>query len=114
MKAAGQTASGNGRPAPGDVHGASVTIAPAVKRSRLGPFAVVWQFWKDYGELIAHYQTGLLLTVIYYLVAGPTAILARITGHQFLPHLARSAPTFWYDAEMGRPTADPRQYLKQF
>lgn len=105
---------GNGRPAPIDITGPSVALArPAKKRSRLGPFEVVWQFWKDYAEKIAHYQTAVLLAAIYYLIAGPTALLARLTGHRFLPERPPAAPTFWYDSDMGRP-ADPGQYLKQF
>jgi hypothetical protein len=106
----------NGRPAPADLTQQGTTPA-AAKRSRLGPFAVLWQFWKDYAEKIAHYQTAVLLTIIYYLIAGPTALLARLVGHRFLPQLPGSAPTLWYDTEMGTSAAgaaDAQQYLKQF
>lgn len=103
----------NGRAAPAELAGPTVTLASTRKRSRLGPFEVVWQFWKDYAEQIAHFQTALLLTIIYYIIAGPTALLGRLTGHQFLPERPASAATFWYDSDMGRP-ADPQQYLKQF
>ena len=103
----------NGRPAPADITSPSITLASARKGSRLGPFELIWQFWKDYAEKIAHYQTAVLLSLIYYLVAGPTALLARLTGHRFLPQLPKSAPTFWHETDMGRP-ADPQQYLKQF
>jgi hypothetical protein len=105
--------SNNGRPAPADLAGPTSTMVAVKQRSRLGPFEVVWQFWKDYAEQIAHYQTAVLLTIIFYGIAGPTALLARLAGHRFLPELPRSAATFWYDTDMGRP-ADPGQYLRQF
>jgi len=113
MTAGNGTHPTNGRATPIDVTGPSVMLATTHKRSRLGPFEVVWQFWKDYAEKIAHYQTAFLLTLIYYVIAGPTALLGRLTGHNFLPERPHSAATFWYDSDMGRP-ADPQQYLRQF
>lgn len=113
MTAGNSTRPTNGRAIPIDVVGPSVALASTKKRSRLGPFEIVWQFWKDYAEKIAHYQTALLLSIIYFLIAGPTALLARLTGHRFLPDRPQSATSFWYDTDMGRP-ADPQQYLKQF
>lgn len=101
------------RPAPVDPADRSVTLPSPQKPSRLGSFEVVWQFWKDYGEKVAHYQAGLLLAAIYYLVAAPTALLGRLAGHRFLPNLPSTAPTFWYDTDMGR-ASDPQQYLRQF
>ena len=109
------TANPNGRPAPADVTGPATTLA-AHRRERpprLGPFEVVWQFWKDYAEKIAHYQTAVLLTAIYYGIAGPTALLARLVGHRFLPQKPSNADTFWYPTEMGR-FKDPQEYLRQF
>jgi hypothetical protein len=106
------TPTGNGRAGNGDLSGPSETTVAVRPKKRREP-SLLWQFWKDYAEKIAHYQTAALLAIIYIFIAGPTALLARLVGHRFLPHLPTGADTFWHEAAMGRPT-EPAEYRRQF
>jgi hypothetical protein len=96
---------------PGDMVLSQATILPGKRRQ--GGWAFLWQFWKDYAERIAHYQTAVLLAIIYLFIAGPTALLARLVGHRFLPQLPDNADTFWHEAIMGSST-EPAEYRRQF
>jgi hypothetical protein len=101
----------NGLATPGDTGTSEVILVPG--KGRQGGWAFLWQFWKDYAERIAHFQTAVLLAIIYLLIAGPTALLARLVGHRFLPQLPRGADTFWHEAIMGRST-ESAEYRRQF
>jgi len=63
---------------------------------------VIWDYWVAYGEKIAYYQTTVILSLIYLIIVGPIGLIGRLTGHQFLPQFARTAPTLWHPAHMGR------------
>jgi hypothetical protein len=45
---------------------------------------LVWQAWKAYAHRAAGYQTRALLTVVYALVLGPGAAIARLFGARLL------------------------------
>jgi hypothetical protein len=64
----------------------------------------LWRFWKAYAARAAGYQSVILLTLVYYLVFGPSALAARLTGKQLLPMAARDARSYWRE----RPAAEPR------
>ena len=55
----------------------------------------LWAFWKAYTHRASAYQSAILLSLIYYLVLGPSAILAQLTGKQLLPQVGRPATSFW-------------------
>jgi len=76
--------------------------APVLAASGRRVLAVIWEFWKAYAEKIAHYQTLVILSLIYVLVVGPIAAIGRLTGHRFLPLDPPAARTFWHPAHMGR------------
>jgi len=106
------TGTGNGLANRDDLSGPSPSsLLPKKDSGR--HWAFLWQFWKDYAERIAHYQTALLLAIIYVFIAGPTALLARLVGHRFLPNLPTGATTLWHDAVMGR-SSTPADYRRQF
>jgi hypothetical protein len=59
------------------------------------------QVWKAYAHRAASYQTRVLLTLVYLVVLGPAAFLARLFG----AHLMDASPTggtTW----VTRPTSD--------
>ncbi|MGI8587135.1 MAG: SxtJ family membrane protein [Chloroflexia bacterium] len=97
----------NGRVDPKSIHALTVQARPG--RQAL---ALVWDFWKAYGEKIAFYQTTVILLVIYTVIVGPIALIGRLTGHHFLPQLPASAATLWHPTSMGR-AADLAELKKQ-
>lgn len=92
----------NGRVSAHDLQ-ATKAATPAASGPRQA-LALIWEFWKAYAERIAFFQTSVILTIIYVIVAGPIAAIGRLTGHHFLPMSPRNAPTFWHPAHMGRIT----------
>ena len=60
--------------------------------------AVIRRGWRDYNRLAARYQRTLLLSVIYWTVLGPAALLARLAGQR----LDRRDPRGWIE----RPPED--------
>ncbi len=73
---------------------------------------IIGRFWQAYAEKIAFYQTTVILTAIYVIVVGPIWAIGRLTGHQFLPSLPHTAPSFWRPAQMGR-ISSPAELRKQ-
>ena len=45
---------------------------------------LLWQAWKAYAHRAASYQTRALLTLVYGLVLGPAAVIARLFGTRLL------------------------------
>jgi hypothetical protein len=54
---------------------------------------LVWQAWKAYAHRAASYQTRALLTVVYALLLGPGAGIARLFGGRLLD--TASASSSW-------------------
>lgn len=40
----------------------------------------LWQGWKAIALRIGHFQTRVILSLIYYLVLGPVALVVRLVG----------------------------------
>ena len=45
---------------------------------------LLWQAWKAYAHRATSYQSRALLTLVYVLVLGPGAVLARLLGTRLL------------------------------
>jgi hypothetical protein len=45
---------------------------------------LLWQAWKAYAHRATSYQTRALLSVVYLLMLGPAAMLARLFGSRLL------------------------------
>lgn len=57
----------------------------------------LWTFWKAYTHRASGYQSAILLTLIYYLVLGPSAIVARLTGKELLRLSVGQVRTYWVE-----------------
>ena len=95
-----------------DVTSSPTQAAPAAGsaiqaiRTSLRPY---FRLWKAYGERIAHYQSILLLTLVYFVVVGPTAILARLVGKRFLPSTFGTRGSDWIQRQPMRHDLDGMQ-----
>lgn len=63
---------------------------------------VLWDAWKAYTRRGGSYQTTVLLSAIYYLVLGPSALFARLAGKRLLDLDSRPRATYWIE----RPPAE--------
>src|SRR5579871_408951 len=55
----------------------------------------LWKAWKEYGHRIATYQTELLLSLVYFLVLGPSGWIAGLLGKQLIDLSATPRATYW-------------------
>jgi hypothetical protein len=62
----------------------------------------VWDAWKAYSHRAGGYQATALLSLLYYLVLGPSALFARLTRSRLLDLDMRPRATYWIE----RPKAD--------
>ncbi|HEV7566623.1 MAG TPA: hypothetical protein VGO31_11755 [Microbacteriaceae bacterium] len=45
---------------------------------------MLWQAWQAYAKRAGQYQTRTLLAIVYVIVVGPIALVARLTGAKLL------------------------------
>ncbi len=62
---------------------------------------LLWDAWKAYAHRAAGYQTRVLLTIVYVLVLGPSAVLGRLFGARLLD-LERTSSSWMVRAPLDR------------
>jgi hypothetical protein len=62
----------------------------------------MWDAWKAYSQRAGGYQAQVLLTGVYFLVLGPSAVLSRAFGNRLLDLDRKPRASFWIE----RPPAD--------
>jgi hypothetical protein len=58
---------------------------------------VVWDAWRAYSHRAADYQAQVLLSLVYYLVLGPSVLLARLFGTRLLDLDRGQRPSYWIE-----------------
>src|SRR5437879_198620 len=57
---------------------------------------VLWNAWREYGHRIATYQTELLLSLVYFLVLGPSGWFAGLSGKRLIGlGIVPKASSYW-------------------
>src|SRR5262245_397880 len=94
--------------------GAQTGDVPAFSRTPAVPpmTALLWDGWKSYTRRAAAYQSIVLLSLIYYLVLGPTAIVVKMLRVELLDLNATSRPSYWRTRPVAPTSIDAlrRQY----
>ena len=73
---------------------------------------VLWDAWKAYAHRAGGYQAQVLLTIVYYLVLGPSAFVARLGGNTLMDLSTKPRPSYWIER---RPSEKSLQALgRQF
>jgi hypothetical protein len=67
---------------------------------------LLWNGWKNYSKRAATYQSQILLSVIYFLVLGPAALIAQWTGSKLLDLQRGSRSSFWIERKPVENTID--------
>ncbi len=87
------------------------TMSALVEESRTSPAApprepsvgrVLWDAWKAYTARAGAYQGQVLLSLVYFLVLGPSAIVAQVFGARLLDLDTKPRSSYWVD----RPRAE--------
>lgn len=55
-----------------------------IPSSMSSSWAVLWKAWRDFNALAARYQRTALLSVIYWVLLGPAALVARLAGQRLV------------------------------
>ena len=58
---------------------------------------LLWDGWTAYAKRAGGYQGQVLLTIVYYVVLGPSAIVSRLTGNRLLDLDARPRGSYWVE-----------------
>ena len=72
----------------------------------------LWSGWKRVAVKIAVVQTTIILTLLYVVMIGATALVAFLFRRDFLQKRRRQLPTFWNHLEATTP--DIERYKHQF
>ena len=58
---------------------------------------VIWDAWQAYTHRAGGYQAQVLLSAVYYLVLGPSVIVARLFGTRLLDLDRRPRASYWIE-----------------
>src|SRR5918912_2482386 len=69
--------------------------APAERQPSLG--RVVWDAWRAYTHRAGAYQAQVLLSAVYYVVVGPSVVVARLCGTRLLDLDRGQRGSYWIE-----------------
>jgi hypothetical protein len=56
---------------------------------------LLWDGWTAYAHRAGGYQAQVLLTIVYFVVLGPSAFVSRLTGNRLLDLDVAPRPSYW-------------------
>lgn len=73
---------------------------------------LLWNGWKAYSRQAARYQSTFLLSLVYYLILGPTSVVVRLLGVRLLDLDSSPRRSYWRARPLTPMTLDAlrRQY----
>ncbi len=60
-----------------------------------GYLRVLWDAWQSYAHRAGGYQSQVLLSLVYFLVLGPSAYANRLAGNHLLDLRTDTRTSFW-------------------
>ena len=73
---------------------------------------LLWDAWLAYAHRAGGYQSTVILNLVYFVLFGPSALTARLTGSPLLDLSTRPATTYWLKREPAQKTIT--QLSRQF
>ena len=58
---------------------------------------VIWDAWRAYTHRAGGYQAQVLLSAVYYIVLGPSVLVARLFGTRLLDLDRGQRPSYWIE-----------------
>jgi hypothetical protein len=66
----------------------------------------IWAGWKRIAGIIGRFQTLIILTLFYFIVAGPAWVLIRIFGKDMLNNRRGNDIKYWIDNQSSGDEAE--------
>jgi hypothetical protein len=66
----------------------------------------LWDAWNVYARRAGGYQAELLLSVVYFCVLGPSALVARLGGANLVDISAQPRVSYWIERKPMNRTVD--------
>lgn len=88
------------------VFGGALLVAGAIIPTFLGP---VQRGWMSFAHLLSKITTPVFMSIVYFLVITPIALIRRSMGHQPMKH-AENDRGFWIPAPSGGRSDMERQF----
>ena len=66
----------------------------------------VWSRWKRVAHVIGNFQARVLLTVFYFVIVPPFAVIVRLLKDPLALRRPRTAETFWVERTPERAPAE--------
>ena len=60
---------------------------------KVASFLYAW--WMRFARVLAFVNTRVLLTLFYFIVIGPIALVLKVIGKDFLERRTNGSPTYW-------------------
>jgi hypothetical protein len=64
----------------------------------------LWDAWNAYAKRAGGYQAEILLSCVYYLVLGPSALVARLGGVRLLDLSRGERRSYWFERKPSNQT----------
>lgn len=64
----------------------------------------LWEAWKAYSHRAGGYQAEVLLSAVYFLVLGPSVMVARLTGSKLLDLSFEKRQSYWIKRQPAEKT----------
>jgi hypothetical protein len=65
---------------------------------------LMWDGWTAYAHRAAGYQAQVLLSLVYFVVLGPSAIVSRLLGNRLLDLDTRPRRSYWVERQQDTST----------
>ena len=66
----------------------------------------LYSLWMKFARILARVNTTILLTLVYFLIIGPIAIVLKAFGKDLLDRKAERRSSYWYDKGQEKPTLE--------
>ncbi len=67
---------------------------------------IAYDRWMRFAKLLGKMNAVILLTLVYFILIGPAALVLKLLGKDLLDRKAGTEPTFWYPKGEESPSAD--------
>ena len=59
----------------------------------------IYRWWMKFAAFLAFVNARVLLTLVYFLLIGPTSLVLRVLGKDFLDRRSKPSESFWKPKE---------------
>ncbi|MCX6135814.1 MAG: SxtJ family membrane protein [Ignavibacteriales bacterium] len=69
-----------------------------------------YEYWMKFARMVGKANAVVLLTIVYFVVIGPAAIVLRIIGKDLLDRKAGNEISYWYDKQQEKLTTERSEH----